>query len=113
MAAKDHAGDDVSRRDFLGQAGTALGGLRVAAGLGATSVLGAVGFDAVAPRVASAQQVRKRPQRVAVVGADHYHATSTPNYLRILQGQKVDIVGVHAPDAAIAAKWASQYGSTP
>jgi len=48
-----------------------------------------------------------------VIGADHYHATSTPNYLRILQMQRVEIVGVHAPDNQIATKWASQYGSTP
>ena len=50
---------------------------------------------------------------MAVIGADHYHATSTPNYLRILQSQKLDIAGVHAPDAAVASKWAGQYGSTP
>jgi predicted dehydrogenase len=55
----------------------------------------------------------RRPQRVAVIGVDHYHATSTPNYLRILQGEQVDILGVHAPDTAIAAKWAGQYNSTP
>ena len=53
----------------------------------------------------------RRPQRVAVVGVDHYHATSTPNYLRLLQGQKVDIVGIHAPDDAMASKWAAQYAS--
>ena len=62
---------------------------------------------------ALAQPARRRPQRVAVIGADHYHATSTPNYLRILQSQKLDIAGVHAPDAAVASKWAGQYGSTP
>jgi predicted dehydrogenase len=62
---------------------------------------------------ARAQQARKRPQRVAVIGADHYHATSNPNYLRILQSQKLDILGVHAPDAGIASKWAGEYGSTP
>src|SRR4029450_5886833 len=65
----------------------------------------------------TAQNVRKsaarRPQRVAVIGVDHYHATSTPNYLRILQDEKVDILGVHAPDEAIAAKWAGEYNSTP
>src|SRR4029434_3080687 len=55
----------------------------------------------------------RRPQRVAVIGVDHYHATSTPNYLRTLQGEHCDILGVHAPDAAIAAKWAGQYNSTP
>ena len=52
---------------------------------------------------------RQRPQRVAVIGADHYHATSTPNYLRILQTQKVDIVGVHAPETAVAERWAKEY----
>ena len=61
----------------------------------------------------AAPGARRRPERVAVIGADHYHATSTPNYLRILQTQKVDIVGVHAPETAVAEKWAKEYGSTP
>jgi len=91
------------RREFLERAGTfALGGLTTAAVL-----------ETFQQNDARAQQVRKRPQRVAVVGVDHYHATSTPNYLRILQSQKLDILGVHAPDASIASKWAGQYGSTP
>jgi predicted dehydrogenase len=75
--------------------------------------IGGLTASAFPYRGVSAQQIAKRPQRVVVIGADHYHATSTPNYLRILQSQKVDIAGVHAPDAAIASKWASQYGSTP
>jgi predicted dehydrogenase len=91
------------RRAFLERAGKfALGGLTTAALI-----------DTLESNDARAQQVRKRPQRVAVVGVDHYHATSTPNYLRILQSQKLDIIGVHAPDPGIASKWASQYGSTP
>src|SRR5712691_8670771 len=93
----------VSRRDLLEGAGKlAVGGLMARAI-----------SDRLTPDAASAQRIAKRPQRVAVIGADHYHATSTPNYLRILQGQMLDIAGVHAPDAAIASKWASQYGSTP
>jgi predicted dehydrogenase len=59
------------------------------------------------------QSTGRRPQRVAVIGVDHYHATSTPNYLRILQDEHVEILGVHAPDGAVAAKWAAQYNSTP
>jgi predicted dehydrogenase len=66
-----------------------------------------------APAVTAQAATRPRPTRVAVIGADHYHATSTPNYLRILQQQKVTIVGVHAPEAAIAERWAGEYGSTP
>ena len=82
----------ISRRGFLDRAAKfAVGGLTAAAIL-----------ENVQPGDASAQQVRKRPQRVAVIGVDHYHATSTPNYLRILQSQKLDILGVHAPDAGIA-----------
>jgi len=91
----------VDRRAFL---------RHTAGGLAAASLAG------VTPTTVSAQSAppaRRRPQRVAVIGADHYHATSTPNYLRILQQQKVDIVGVHAPDAAVAGKWATEYGSTP
>ena len=100
---RQKAFDDISRRGFLeGAAKLAVGGLTAAAA-----------FDNLSTAGASAQQVRKRPQRVAVIGADHYHATSTPNYLRILQSQKLDILGVHAPDAAVASKWAAQYGSTP
>lgn len=97
---------DLTRRGFLQQAA------RVAA----SGVAGA----AIADRLASDIQAQgtsrsrgRRPQRVAVIGVDHYHATSTPNYLRILQGEQVDILGVHAPDAAVAAKWAGQYNSTP
>src|SRR6267154_5513689 len=75
--------------------------------------IGGLAAPAIGPGIISAQGIAKRPRRVAVVGADHYHATSTPNYLRILQSQKLAIAGVHAPDAGTASKWASQYGSTP
>jgi predicted dehydrogenase len=85
---------EISRRGFLARSGMlAAGGL--------------------ASRAVSAQTARRRPQRVAVIGVGHYHAFSPPNYLRILQSQKVDIVGVHDPDAAIAAKYAAQVGSAP
>jgi predicted dehydrogenase len=93
----------ISRRDLLERAGKlAVGGLTAGAIL-----------ERLEPRSASAQPAAKRPQRVAIIGVDHYHATSTPNYLRILQSQKLDIAGVHAPDAGIASRWAAQYGSTP
>lgn len=93
----------ISRRGFLDRAGRfAVGGLTAAAIL-----------ESLQSRSVLAQTADRRPQRVALVGADHYHATSTPDYLRILQSQKLDILGVHAPDAAVAAKWAAQYGSTP
>jgi predicted dehydrogenase len=100
------AHDDLTRRGFLHHAGRlTISGLTVAS---------------VANRLApegSAQESRnvtgRRPQRVAVIGVDHYHATSTPNYLGILQNQKLDIAGVHAPDAAVAAKWAAEYRTTP
>lgn len=82
----------ITRRDFLDRAGKLA---MSAAALGA------------------ANPPARRPQRVAVIGVDHYHATSTPNYLRILQSEQLDIAGVHAPDAGLAAKWAAQYGSTP
>jgi predicted dehydrogenase len=95
--------NDISRRGFLDRAA------RLAVG-GATA--GAI-VDRLTSRDPSAQQVTKRPQRVAIIGVDHYHATSTPNYLRILQSEKLDIAGVHAPDAGTASKWAGQYGSTP
>jgi predicted dehydrogenase len=94
---------ELGRRTFLELTG------RVAAG-GLTA--GAI-VDGLQPRSAWAQQATKRPQRVAVIGVGHYHAFSPPNYLRILQSQRLDIVGVHDPDAGIAAKYAGQVGSTP
>jgi predicted dehydrogenase len=99
----DRADGDISRRRFLDRVGKCAAG-----GFAAASMVGAA-----APASAAAQTGGKRPQRVALIGADHYHATSTPNYLRILQNEKVDLVGVHAPEEAIASKWAAQYGSTP
>ena len=91
----------MNRRGFLERAGT------LAAG-GAAAVI----RESLAPRGVAAQARAKRPQRVAVIGVGHYHAFSPPNYLRILQTQKLDIVGVHDPDASIAAKYAGQVGST-
>jgi len=96
----------MTRRGFLRHTGRL-----AASGLTAAAIADRLAKDT------TAQNVRKpagrRPQRVAVIGVDHYHATSTPNYLRILQNEKVDILGVHAPDDAIATKWAGEYNSTP
>lgn len=57
-------------------------------------------------------QTRRRPQRVAVIGVGHYHATLAPFYLQLLQNEKVDIVGVHDPDRAVAEDRARRCGST-
>jgi predicted dehydrogenase len=87
-----------SRRDFLEHAGKSF-------------VAGAM----LASLEAKAQQApppARRPQRVAVIGAGHYHATLPPNYLRILQNEKLDIVGVHDPDRAVAEDRAKRCGST-
>ena len=96
----------MTRRGFLRHTGRL-----AASGLTAAAIADRLAKDT------TAQNVRKpagrRPQRVAVIGVDHYHATSTPNYLHILQNEKVDILGVHAPDDAIATKWAGEYNSTP
>jgi len=97
---------DLTRRGFLHHAA------RLAAG-GLTAAAVSQRQTAHARAQATPGTGGRRPQRVAVIGADHYHATSTPNYLRILQTEHVDIVGVHAPDEGVAAKWAAQYGSTP
>jgi predicted dehydrogenase len=43
----------------------------------------------------------------------HYHATLAPFYLKILQDEKLDIVGVHDPDRAVAEDRAKRCGSTP
>jgi predicted dehydrogenase len=99
--------DEMTRRRFLDTA-TKLGVANMA--------LAAVGGGAI--DVAFADEVRpqggvgRRPQRVAVVGIDHYHAISPPNYLQILAAEQLDILGIHAPDAALAQKYATQYKST-
>jgi predicted dehydrogenase len=98
--------EGVTRRSFLEHAGA----------LAAGGLAGVALSDSVRDSTLHAQAGQaggRRPQRVAVVGVNHYHATSTPNYLRLLQAQKLDLVGVHAPEGGIAAKWAEQYGSTP
>jgi predicted dehydrogenase len=96
----------MTRRGFLRHTGRL-----AASGLTAAAIADRLTKDTTAQNVRKA--AARRPQRVAVIGVDHYHATSTPNYLRILQNEKVDILGVHAPDDAIAAKWAGEYNSTP
>jgi predicted dehydrogenase len=98
----------LTRRAFLDRAATL-----AASGLATAAVVGHPGAADAIARQAPSPAPGRRPQRVAVIGADHYHATSTPNYLRILQTEHLDVLGVHAPDAAVAAKWAAQYGSTP
>jgi predicted dehydrogenase len=96
----------MTRRGFLRHTGRL-----AASGLTAAAIADRLAKDTTAQNVR--KSAGRRPQRVVVIGVDHYHATSTPNYLRILQGEQVDILGVHAPDAAIAAKWAGEYNSTP
>src|SRR5678815_3901853 len=92
--------DDLTRRGFLHQA----------ARLAASGLAAATIAEQVAPHVVAqgtGKTSGRRPQRVAVIGVDHYHATSTPNYLRILQSEHVDILGVHAPDAGICLLYTS------
>lgn len=93
--------DGSSRRKFLRRAGTLL----------TASATG----SALIPM--QAQPARpgggRRPERVAVIGAGHYHATLAPFYLKILQDEKVKIVGVHDPNPVIAEDRARRCGSTP
>lgn len=96
-----HPGD-ITRRDLLERVGTfATGSLAAAVLMGGRE-----------PSFALARPLTNRPQRVAVVGVGHYHAFSFPNYLQILQSQKLDIVGIHDPDANIASRYAGPVGST-
>src|SRR5262245_7463047 len=87
-----------SRREFLRSAGE--------------FAIGGIASTALARQVPK-QPVARRPRRVAVIGAGHYHATLAPFYLRILQNEKLDIVGVHDPDPGVAADRAKRCGSTP
>jgi len=99
----------VTRRDFLLRTGTlACGGAAAGAVAASIDVERALAQTASPPRPAG-----RRPQRVAIVGIDHYHAISTPDYLQILAGEQLDILGIHAPDAALAGKYAARYKSTP
>jgi predicted dehydrogenase len=86
-----------TRRDFL----------RDAAAFSASTIATAQAQQLPRPRVA------RRPQRVAVIGAGHYHATLAPFYLQILQNEKLEIAGVHDPDRSVAEDRARRCGSTP
>ena len=101
---------DITRREFVSRSGKL-----AAAALTAGTVADRLGLAHASAQTAPspAAVAGRRPQRVAVVGIDHYHAISPPNYLQILANEKLDILGIHAPDAALAAKYAMQYKSTP
>src|SRR5215471_3043911 len=89
--------DPHNRRGFLRSAGNlAIGGLASPA----------MGQQVPTPSAA------RRPQRVAVIGVGHYHPTLAAFYLRILQNDKLDIVGVHDPDRTVAEDRAKRCGST-
>ena len=60
----------------------------------------------------ASSQAGRRPQRAAVIGVGHYHATLPPNYLKILRDEKLDIVGVQDANRAIAEDRAKRCGST-
>ena len=105
----------MDRRGFIERAGkVATAGLASAAGIPALAERQvSPGSEGRGLQESRGQEPRRRPQRVAVIGVGHYHAFSPPNYLQILQNEKVDIVGVHDPDSGIASKYAAQAGSTP
>ena len=96
-----------SRRDFLEHAGKFATG-----GLAASAIFESLASTGAEAQPAPQPPTPRRPQRVAVIGAGHYHATFPPNYLRILQNEKLDIVGVHDPDRAVAEDRAKRCGST-
>ena len=91
-----------SRRTFLGRAGI----------FTAAALFEGVQADQVRAQQAPSPAAR-RPKRVAVIGAGHYHATLAPFYLKILQDEKLDIVGVHDPDRGVAEDRAKRCGSIP
>ena len=92
-----------SRRSFLD----------LAARFGISSAAAGQILENLSPKKASAQALANRPHRAAVVGVGHYHATLPPGYLRILQNEKMEIVGVHDPDRAVAEDRAKRCNSTP
>ena len=86
-----------NRREFLGSAGSL--------------VIGSFASYSMTQQVPK-PPVARRPKRVAVIGVGHYHATLAPFYLHLLQNEKLDIVGVHDPDRAVAEDRAKRCGST-
>jgi predicted dehydrogenase len=60
----------------------------------------------------ASSQAGRRPQRAAVIGVGHYHATLPPNYLKILRDEKLEIVGVQDANRAVAEDRAKRCGST-
>ena len=85
MAQDDKTGrGPITRRGFLDRTGK-LAAASLAAGALAEGFgwkASAQGTPAPLPPPAAPANGGKRPQRVALIGADHYHATSTPNTSR-------------------------------
>src|SRR5690242_9148542 len=97
-----------NRRDFLRRAGEI-----TASGIAAGALFENPGYSQAQGQQPRRPVAGRRPQRVAVIGAGHYHATLAPFYLKILQDEKVDIVGVHDSNRAVAEDRARRCGSTP
>jgi predicted dehydrogenase len=97
-----------SRRDFLENAGK-FAVIGVTTGTLLQSLTSNYAPAQPAPKAAPG----RRPRRVAVIGSGHYHATLAPYYLKILQNEKLEIVGVHDPDQRIAEDRAKRCGSIP
>ena len=91
-----------SRRDFLKRGGI----------ITTTALINGLQSNEVRAQPAPVSGGR-RPKRVAVIGAGHYHATLAPFYLKILQDEKLDIVGVHDPDRGVAEDRSKRCGSIP
>jgi predicted dehydrogenase len=103
-----------SRRDFVARAGKlALGSIAVGTIFGDTDEKTAWAEPAPQDSPPPQNTEGRKIQRVAVIGAGHYHSTAAPGYLKILQDLHVDIVGVHDFDPAIAQNRASLVGSAP
>jgi predicted dehydrogenase len=106
---QEHSDSDaygLSRRDFVFSAGKLV--------LGAVS--GAPPLGAAGDVRAGAAVPVDRPrtvQRVAVIGAGHYHAIAPPAYLNILRNLHLDIVGVHDFDPQLAKSRADLVNSKP
>jgi hypothetical protein len=68
---------DLTRRGFLDRAGRLAAG-----GFTAAAIVDRPRSEVVRAQALNVAPVR-RPQSVSLIGVDHYHATSTPNYLLI------------------------------
>ncbi len=115
----------LTRRNFLSRAGKVAAAGVAANGLAMAFAQQQAGGGDAAPNVdmmvTGPLQIQHPPAefagrrtRAVVIGIDHFHAISAPDYIRLLKSQSdVDLVGLQAPNLAYTTKYATMYNTTP